>query len=647
MNASGALLLGGAAVLLLALGARPLVHGREDDRGDGLGQVVLPAPRSVSFARVLGFYLCSSALTLVLVAIRPGPVTWYQEGVARLALVANGDAAATLAYAHHVSAPLRLVVVANVGALVVVLRAPVLRRAVVLAHAALFLVVVLLLDGLGTALSSAAHLPLQSASLLGSLVILAVALLVVLRILSTTFVVPRPSAVRPCTPARRGGTALLVLALGVAVVVVLGLVDVTDTAIAIHHPTAFLLAFTGFALIFEALLAFLLLAAPRLRSVSDAPALAITTITPAFNEEATIERTLLAIDAAAGRYGGAVTVVLADDGSIDRTAAVAEAVMTRFVHAEGRLVRARHGGKSAALNKALAIAQTAIVVRIDADVVVAEDAFCRLPGWFANADVGMVGALALPDPLARSWYAVGRLFECLVGFAFARVALQRVDAINCIPGTFMAFRRDPALSAGGFVSGMNGEDSDLTMLFGRMAYRVVVDTRIRIFEDVPRSLRAFREQRVRWNRAGVHIMARHSPLLAGAGSARTWFFYLRAASVRITAALRPLVFLAGLEISLVNPATRAVSARVLLFYLVAAVPTLAAISVLALRHGFARRLVLLPLWFPFTLLRRIVALEGLLTLPTRGVSLRLGTLVPTGARGERVRSAAVRSAPAR
>ena len=62
---------------------------------------------------------------------------------------------------------------------------------------------------------------------------------------------------------------------------------------------------------------------------------------------------------------------------------------------------------------------------------------------------------------------------------------------------------------------MNGEDSDVTMQIGRLGYRVVVDPRIRSYEDVPRSPGEFVEQRTRWARAGFHVFARHVPLRAG------------------------------------------------------------------------------------------------------------------------------------
>jgi cellulose synthase/poly-beta-1,6-N-acetylglucosamine synthase-like glycosyltransferase len=634
---TGTALLATIVLAVAVMCIRPLRQRRGDDRGDGWGTVDLPKPRSVSMARVLSFYLCSSAITLAVIAPHPGPISLYQGAVARLATLAYDNPSAVAAYASHVSAPLRLVVIANLFAFSLVLRAPMGRRIAVAAHSALFLVIVIVLDALGCASAAAMHLPSETASLFGSLLIFLVAIAVVLRLVATTFKVPQPTAVPDLRVHHRSESLLLGVATIVAVVLVFAMVDLADTTFGIYHPTAFLVVFIGFPLVFDVLLLFLLLSTRSIRPPRfEGEPPPITTITPAFNEESTIARTLRSIDDAAGAYGGRVRVVLVDDGSHDRTVEVASSVMAGFRHAEGCLVSADHGGKAAALNKGLWIASTDIVVRVDADVVIDRRAFVHLPDWFANPSVGMVGALALPDPRADSWFARGRLFECLIGFGFARVALQRVDAVNCIPGTFTAFRGSPARFVGGFVSGMNGEDSDLTMLLGRLGYHVAIDTRIRIYEDVPGTLREFREQRVRWNRAGVHILSRHSPALAGGGSPRSWFFYLRAATVRVTAVLRPLVFVTGLELALVNPATRSTAPRVLVFYFVAAFPTLVAIVVLAVRFGYARKLGWLPIWFAFTLVRRIVALEGLLTLPVRPVPRTLDELVPAPARPLRV-----------
>ncbi|MHB1989021.1 MAG: glycosyltransferase family 2 protein [Acidimicrobiales bacterium] len=618
----GAVLLFGLMVLLATLALRPLSHERADDEGDGLASVVLPKPRSVSLSRVGIFYLLSCIAVGLLVAPQAGPSHYYKLIVGRAALLVYDNPQLVLAYSDHLSVTLRLVVLANLIAFTLTIRASPMRRIALISNAVVFLGIVICLDVFGAVLSALVRLPTQTASLFGSLLILVVAIVMVLRIIATTFMVPRPTVVPDLRVHHRAENVLFVTSGVVAVVVVIAMVDLADTLLGLYHPTAFLIVFIGFPLLFNVMFVFLLISTRRIRPPHDPEHRPpITTITPAFNEQSTIARTLESLDEAARHYRGEVTVILTDDGSNDATVQVASEVMGRFRFARGRLIRAAHGGKAAALNKALSLAESEIVTRVDADVTVAPDALVYLPDWFKNPSIGMVGALALPDPRARSWYARGRLFECLIGFSFARVALQRVDAINCIPGTFTAFRRGPARYAGGFVSGMNGEDSDLTMILGRLGYQVAIDTRIRTYEDVPKNLREFREQRVRWSRAGVHILSRHSPLRAGGGSPRSWFFFLRAAAVRVTAVLRPLVFVTGLELALLDPSTRQLAPRIFVFYAVAAVPTLFIIALRAVRLGFWRELPWLFVWYPFTLVRRMVVLEGLLTLPTRPVRL--------------------------
>ena len=131
--------------------------------------------------------------------------------------------------------------------------------------------------------------------------------------------------------------------------------------------------------------------------------------------------------------------------------------------------------------------------------------------------------------------------EDLKTFGFNLLAQSRLRSINCIPGTFVAFRRSTAVLAGGLVHGMNGEDADFTMGISRLDYTAVVDTKIKIQEDVPATLASFREQRVRWNRAIIQSWARHNPLYAGGVGPRTWFFYPKMHSIRALSLARSMI----------------------------------------------------------------------------------------------------------
>lgn len=617
IHAGGLLILLADLVVLAVVIARPLRIGSPDDRGDGRSAVVLPRPRPAHGIRVVGFYLVSAAIVALFVEWPGGLATLSHAVVARFADAVVDRPIAVASYVGHLDRTIPLVVVANICSLALTMRASAGRRIVLALNAVLFAFAALTVTVVAIVVAVLAHLPTAPATLTSSLLILLISMAIMLRMQWTTFQLPRPTAVPVVVrPDRRKGMALLLAALAVAVAVVMCAVDAADGLATATVSSGFVLIF-GFPLIYDGVLAFLMVATRRIEQpVSDARP-AITVITPAFNEEAVIAATLEAIDRAAGAYGGPVTSILVDDGSSDRTVEVVQATMGRFEHAVGVLVRAPHGGKAAALNNGLSRAASEIVVRIDADTIIDELSFVHLPGWFEDPTVGMVGALDLPNLSLRSWYARGRLFECLSAFAFARTALGRIDAINCVPGTFMAFRASPARSVGGFVSGMNGEDADLTLLFGRLGYHVMIDTRIRIYEDVPGDLKGFREQRVRWNRAGVQIFARHSPIVTGPGTAREWFYVARGAKVRATAMLRPLVVITALELLVLNPTTRHSFPLLVLAYLASSVPTMLVLTFLAVRFGFARRLGWLVVWYPFTIVRRVIAVEALLTLPTR------------------------------
>ena len=340
-------------------------------------------------------------------------------------------------------------------------------------------------------------------------------------------------------------------------------------------------------------------------------------IIPAYNEEENIARLLRSIDVAAGRYGGPVRVLVSNDGSVDGTAALAGAEIARFQHAYGEVLNAPNGGQAAALNRGIKITSADIIIRIDADCVMGEDALVYAMPWFADPQIGSVGAVEMPRTDTVTWFSRLRTLEALFQFAFARVAENTVDGIVVIPGTFTAFRRAPALTAGGFPIGMNGEDTDLTMQIGRLGYRVVVDPRIISHEDVPRSPGEFVEQRTRWARAGYHTFARHVPTRSGSAGPRVWFWTLRRGFswFSIQAGLIAPIFL--LELALTSPTYRENVVTFAVLYILGGGIPLAISLPYAVRYRYWRSILWAPTWFAYAFLRRVALLEAAISLPTR------------------------------
>lgn len=102
---------------------------------------------------------------------------------------------------------------------------------------------------------------------------------------------------------------------------------------------------------------------------------AVTVVVAGRNEEHAIGPTIQSL--AALSYGGWLEVVLADNGSTDRTRHVAEETATRF-GLQFRTVVEREPGKHHTLNAALATVRTPIVVTVDADTFLQREALTYL-----------------------------------------------------------------------------------------------------------------------------------------------------------------------------------------------------------------------------------------------------------------------------
>jgi cellulose synthase/poly-beta-1,6-N-acetylglucosamine synthase-like glycosyltransferase len=443
--------------------------------------------------------------------------------------------------------------------------------------------------------------------------------LVVMRLTFTTFALPRATTVPVRRPRRVWDSVLAWCALiTVVAVLVVGFALLSERA----NLTS---VWQVFVPLYAVSLLFLLMFVPlfvlwwtnrKLPSPGvDRPP--VDVIIPAYNEEENIARLLRSIEIAAGRYGGPVRVVVSNDGSTDATQRISAEEMAKFRHARGEILTGPNGRQAAALNRGIAVTDAEIVIRIDADCVMGPDALVYCVPWFRDPHIGSVGAIEEPRTDTVTWFHRMRALECMFQFRFARVAQSMVDGIVVIPGTFTAFRRAPAQACGGFPTGMNGEDADLTMQIGRLGYRVVVDPRIRCYEDVPRSPGEFLEQRTRWARAGFHVFARHVPLRAGSAGPRVWFWTWRRGFswFSLQAGLVAPVFMA--ELAVAHPGYRQNLATLALLYIMAGAISLVISLPLAAKYRHWRSILWMPTWFAFAFLRRLATLEAAITLPTR------------------------------
>jgi cellulose synthase/poly-beta-1,6-N-acetylglucosamine synthase-like glycosyltransferase len=313
-------------------------------------------------------------------------------------------------------------------------------------------------------------------------------------------------------------------------------------------------------------------------------------------------------------------VIICDDGSTDETRELAANAMASFEYATGEVIRGNHGGKSKALNRALAMCTSDYVYRVDSDCALDPNSFVySIAHFLHDSRIGLVGAFTLPKEPYTTWIDRMRALEQVLAFGFLRPTLAQVDAVPCVPGTFCAFRREAALAIGGFTEGMFGEDVDFTCSIARLGWRAQIDPRVVSYEDVPRNVRGLRLQRVRWGLGGFMSFSRFTPFGNGRPGPRFWFQLPKANLGRLFIPAHFFLLTLTIEFCFVDQNVRYNLPKLLVVLALTQLPgTVPRLCVVL----YYRRLGLLPwlvLWLPFALLKRFFLLEAVLSIGLRPV----------------------------
>lgn len=159
------------------------------------------------------------------------------------------------------------------------------------------------------------------------------------------------------------------------------------------------------------------------------PTPALSIVIPAFNEEARIERTLSAVIEYLAAHSLPGEVIVVDDGSLDKTATLAECFADR--HPVVQVIKAPHGGKASAVLRGLHEARGQIAGFIDADLATPIETLDACQTAIATA-VGVAIASregVTARRIGEPWYrhAMGRVFNGLVRL----LVLPGIDDTQC------------------------------------------------------------------------------------------------------------------------------------------------------------------------------------------------------------------------
>ena len=237
----------------------------------------------------------------------------------------------------------------------------------------------------------------------------------------------------------------------------------------------------------------------------------ISILVAAYNEEASIEETLVSIDRQ--NYPGELQVIVINDGSKDGTAQVVRAAEARFpwltfVDLE------QNGGKARALNIGFKSVRHDLVVTVDADSFLYRGALVNIVERY-RADPPNTRAVAgkiLVRNSRLNWLTRCQEWDYFHGIASIKRVQSLFQGTLVAQGAFSIYDRAALAEVGGWPECV-GEDIVLTWALLKAGYRVGHCEDACLFTNVPATVGQLVKQRQRWARGMAEAFVQHPGIL--------------------------------------------------------------------------------------------------------------------------------------
>jgi len=224
---------------------------------------------------------------------------------------------------------------------------------------------------------------------------------------------------------------------------------------------------------------------------NDTPIVSI--VVPAFNEEKVIASAISSL--LASSYPN-LEIVVVDDGSTDRTAAIAEKIAALDFRVSVLRLET-NAGKAHALNAGFAATRSDYVVVVDADTIVDRNFISHIiePLFFGKAQA-VCGNIKVGNTVN-----IKAAFQSLE-YSWANGATKTLQSafigITTLPGAGSAFIKQIVLDAGGFAPTTRAEDTELTLKLVQSGFRIVYQPHALAYTEAPTTWISLFRQRHRW-----------------------------------------------------------------------------------------------------------------------------------------------------
>jgi len=278
----------------------------------------------------------------------------------------------------------------------------------------------------------------------------------------------------------------------------------------------------------------------------------VSFVIPAYNEEKTISKCIASLFRNATRYPNYAEIIVADDGSTDRTHEVAQATIKLnqrvwpYVHGEV-IKHEKNLGKAQAIKAGIDKAAGEVTAIVDADSRWNPDALKQLSAFMDTPDrAAVTGYIHPSDENTRTpnLFIILQQLEYSQGLGVFRCAQALGNAVLVVPGPIGLYNTEvlQEILDDKKVQSIT-EDLEITLELQKRGCRVGYLDKARSVTMAPTSFRTFWKQRLRWFTGGLHnVVGIHKNLLRSKGwlSLLLWYCLITGyggAAIELTAVL--------------------------------------------------------------------------------------------------------------
>lgn len=253
----------------------------------------------------------------------------------------------------------------------------------------------------------------------------------------------------------------------------------------------------------------------------------VTVVTPMYNEGEGIRRTIRSV-LAQNYPADKLSLIIVDDCSTDRS----------YHHAVDaargnlRVMVLRNDiniGKRRSINRAVRASSSEIIISVDSDVTIEENAVRQLVRRFTSPDIAAVGGRVDIRNKRTNWLTRMQAVKYFFGYHVVKNLERAFRTVLCLSGCLTAYRREVLLELEPILENRTllgmpikyGEDRFLTRQIIKAGYKTTMTMDAICHTEAPDELDVYLRQQLRWRRSTVvdylgslsHIWRLH-PLVA-------------------------------------------------------------------------------------------------------------------------------------